>query len=256
MVLSATAIKVFRNWTGTHLLLSKTRCQNKNRRGLACGLGIFVCFPKSDFSLAPGTSWVSAFILVLSLKPVQLGFQSWHRLLVAPCTALGCVQAGSPPGFPVTPAALAVTGIQHSVSRDCVRLEGLTLKHFQQVASQLFLLTSLFAVPSLTPSFQPLLLGLVCLCVGSAREQTAVTCAGTSVGTNCWTLPLPPPRAGSVPSPTRCCHQSCISACCIFVSAVLSWWGGLSAGVAQGQTNRSHCCLSEPHLMQQAGVGH
>lgn len=105
--LSATeATGFFWNWTGTHLLLSKNWC-HKNRAGLANGLGIFfLCFPKSDFSWASSSPWVSVLILFLSLKTVRLHFQNWHVAVGCyPYLLSGYTGGSLPPGFPVIRAS-------------------------------------------------------------------------------------------------------------------------------------------------------
>lgn len=89
--LSATAAKVFWNWTGTHLLLSKNWC-HKNGIGLTNGLAIFVCFLKSDFSWTSSNSWVSAFILFLSLKTGRLHFQNWHVMVATSTSCWGTLK--------------------------------------------------------------------------------------------------------------------------------------------------------------------
>jgi len=84
-LLSATEAKACWNWTGTQPLRSKNWC-HENRLGLTSGLGI-VCFPNSGFSWASSSSWVSAFILFISLTTARSHFQHWCVTWVAPCTS-------------------------------------------------------------------------------------------------------------------------------------------------------------------------
>lgn len=98
------------NWNPSIAVKKKNRC-HKNRLGLANGLGIFVCFPQSDFSWASRNSWISVFILFLSLKTIRLHFQSWHVTLVATRTSCwGTSELVLPPGFPVIRACRVIAG--------------------------------------------------------------------------------------------------------------------------------------------------